>query len=66
MSKILIIHHLEEMWNSGYKKFGNTNFFDLEYRFFEFLSENNFDRVILTKFELPTYNYFGKIPVHML
>ena len=57
MSKVLIIHHLEEMWNSGYKKFGNTNFDELKERFYNFAFENNFDRIILTKFEFSSYPY---------
>ena len=54
--KVLIIHHLEEMWERGYKNAG-TSFWDLEYKFGEYLRENKFDKVILTKFET-TRDYF--------
>lgn len=56
--KVLIIHHLEELWNAGYEKFGNTNFDALKEEFYNFIFENNFDRVILTKFEFSAYPYF--------
>lgn len=59
--KVLIIHHLEEIWQFGYKKAG-TSFWDLEYKFGEYLSKNSFDKVILTNFELPSWffrNGFG-------
>lgn len=48
--KVLIIHHLEPMWSEGYEKFGTT-FERLQEKFIDFLSENSFDRVILTRFE---------------
>lgn len=56
--KILIIHHLEEIWNAGYKQIGNTNFDELKEKFYNFIFENNFDKVILTKFEFPSFPYF--------
>ena len=48
--KVLIIHHLEEIWESGYRKFG-TSYEALQERFVNYLEENSFDRVILTRFE---------------
>jgi hypothetical protein len=48
--KTLIIHHLEPMWNEGYKTH-NTNFEELLEKFYNYLTENIFDRVILTRFE---------------
>jgi len=48
--KVLIIHHLEEMWQAGYKKFG-TDYESLQELFVEYLTENEFDHVILTRFE---------------
>ena len=55
--KVLIIHHLEEIWKTGYKNAG-TSFWSLEYKFGQFLENNSFDKVILTKFELPSSKYF--------
>jgi hypothetical protein len=54
--KVLIIHHLEELWSEGYKQAG-TSWWKLEYKFAQYLKKNNFDKVILTKFET-TQNYF--------
>lgn len=48
--KVLIIHHLEPIWNNGYKKFG-TNFDKLLERFSEYLENNIFNKIILTRFE---------------
>lgn len=59
--KVLIIHHLESMWDAGYKNAG-TSFWKLEYKFGEYLRKNEFDRVIITNFELPSWffrNGFG-------
>lgn len=53
--KILLIHHLEPCWESGYKKIGNTSFEELSERFAEHLDNETYDRVILTRFELPRY-----------
>lgn len=50
MRNVLIIHHLEPMWESGYRRFG-TSFDELQEKVVEFLSENPFGRVILTRFE---------------
>jgi hypothetical protein len=51
MRKVLIIHHLEPMWESGYRGIGGTSFDRLQENFIEFLQENEFDKVILTRFE---------------
>jgi hypothetical protein len=48
--KILLIHHLEPIWENGYKMFG-TSFEEQLEKVREFLNENSFDRVILTQFE---------------
>lgn len=48
--KTLIIHHLETMWDSGFKKFG-TNFETQCMEIAEHLEETSYDRVILTRFE---------------
>lgn len=48
--KTLIIHHLEPMWNEGYRTHG-TSFEKLLEKFYNYLEENSFDRVILTRFE---------------
>jgi hypothetical protein len=52
--KVLIIHHLEAIWENGYKNAG-TSFWKLEYKFGQFLNENSFDKVIITNFELPSW-----------
>jgi len=48
--KILIIHHLEPMWENGYKDHG-TSFEILKEEFTFHLEENHYDKVILTRFE---------------
>jgi hypothetical protein len=48
--KVLIIHHLERIWENGYKKFG-TSFDELVEKFYEHLSHETYDLVILTRFE---------------
>ncbi len=48
--RVLIIHHLEKCWESGYCGFG-LSFERLQEKFVEFLQENSFDRIILTRFE---------------
>jgi hypothetical protein len=48
--KVLIIHHLEPCWNSGYQSKGES-FESLQEKFIEFLNENSFTKVILTRFE---------------
>jgi hypothetical protein len=62
--KVLVIHHLEPCWGSGYSRFGTT-FDELQEKFLDFLSENEFDRVILTRFEdwtaEPAHGYFPEL-----
>lgn len=48
--KTLIIHHLEPLWERGYQMHG-TSFDSLQEKFAEYLAENEFDKVILTRFE---------------
>lgn len=48
--RVLIIHHLEPMWESGHAQFGDT-FESLSERFVDHLLENEYDNVILTQFE---------------
>jgi len=52
--KTIIIHHLEGIWERGYKNAG-TSFWKLEYKFGKYLEANKFDKVILTNFELPSW-----------
>lgn len=70
--KILIIHHLETEWEQGYKRF-DTSFEELLERFADYLSENHFDRVILTRFEewqidaaeyYPIYDYINSVKTY--
>lgn len=49
-NRVLIIHHLERIWETGYKKFG-TSFDELVEKFHEHLSRETYDLVILTRFE---------------
>lgn len=48
--KVLIIHHLEPIWQDEYQKFG-TSFEELVEKFHEHLSNETYDLVILTRFE---------------
>ena len=52
------------MWENGYKKFG-TSFERLQEKVLDFLSENSFDRVLLTRFEdcaaCPSEGYFPEL-----
>ena len=48
--KILIIHHLEEIWKSGYEMYG-TSFEEQASNIIAHLEENDYDRVILSRFE---------------
>lgn len=50
MERTLIIHHLEPMWQQGYESKG-TSFERLVGRLEYHLERNNYDRVILTRFE---------------
>lgn len=50
--KVLLIHHLETCWDFGLKRFGTS--FDREAsKILQHLEENDYDRVILTRFEEP-------------
>jgi hypothetical protein len=48
--RVLILHHLEPMWRDGYKRCGTT-FERLQEKVVDFLQENVFDKIILTRFE---------------
>lgn len=48
--RVLIIHHLEKMWESGYKKLGTT-FEEQAELVVRHLEDMEYDRVILTRFE---------------
>lgn len=48
--KVLIIHHLETMWESGLRNNG-TSFEEQIELIFEHLKEEEYDKVILTRFE---------------
>lgn len=48
--QVLIIHHLQTMWEESYNKFGTTCF-DLCVGIKEHIEENSYDQVILTQFE---------------
>lgn len=49
--KILLAHHLEPIWNDGLKRFG-MNIYILCERIAEYLSEGDFDKIIISQFEL--------------
>ena len=48
--RVLIVHHLEEMWERGYQNQG-TSFEELADKLLVHLDEVDYDRVILTRFE---------------
>jgi len=48
--RVLIIHHLEPMWEIGYNRF-NTSFDEQAERTREHLESEEYDLVILTRFE---------------
>lgn len=48
--KTLIIHHLQEMWDTGLRKYG-TSFEDELQKVCEHLEENDYDNVIVSNFE---------------
>lgn len=48
--RVCIIHHLEEMWSDGYRKFG-TSFDQEAEKIIDYLENETFDRVILVRFE---------------
>lgn len=48
--KILIIHHLESMWENGYKNAG-TSFDEIAKKVISHIRRAKYDRVILTQFE---------------
>jgi hypothetical protein len=50
MRNVLILHHLEPMWETAYKKFG-TSFDELCEKVIEHLQEHDYKRIILTRFE---------------
>lgn len=47
---VLILHHLEPMWETGYKKFGTT-FSRLCDKVVNHLQEYEYKRIVLTRFE---------------
>lgn len=48
--KVLIIHHLESTWESGYNGFGES-FESLAAKIIMHIQESDYDKVILTQFE---------------
>jgi hypothetical protein len=61
--KTLIIHHLEPMWEGGYSRAG-TCFEDLCVKVGEHITSNDYDQIILTRFEShqldePEYDYLA-------
>lgn len=48
--RVLIIHHLEEEWNESYKRYG-TSFSKEAAKVVDHIDENDYDLVILTRFE---------------
>ena len=47
---ILLIHHLEEMWDRGYKNY-DTHFEKESLKVINFIKNNEFDEVVLVRFE---------------
>lgn len=50
MTKVLIIHHLEECWSRGFGMHG-TSFHNEAEKILDHLRETEYDQVILTRFE---------------
>lgn len=50
--KVLLIHHLETIWQAGYRMYGTT-FFDVAQDILNHITGESYDRVILTRFEDP-------------
>jgi hypothetical protein len=48
--KILIVHHLQPMWDSGLQRQGSS-FEEMKYSLIEHLEDNYYDKVIFTMFE---------------
>lgn len=62
--KVLILHHVEPMWAQALKRF-DTSFEALQEKILDFLAENVFDKIILTRFEdwkaCPSEGYFPEL-----
>lgn len=49
--KVLILHHVEPMWNDSLISKGGVSFDELQKNLAEHLEENKYDKVIVTRFE---------------
>lgn len=49
MSKILILHHVEEMWRTGLATY-NTNFDEVAANLINYIENSDFDRIILVRY----------------
>jgi len=49
--KVLILHHCEPIWDAGLKKIAGISFEEFEEQIYNYLQDNNFDKIILTRFE---------------
>jgi hypothetical protein len=50
MRNVLILHHLEPMWETGYKRAG-TSFYRMCEKVIDHLNDHRYKRIILTRFE---------------
>lgn len=50
MSKVLIIHHLEMTWETGYNNH-ETSFYELASKIKTHIKKSNYDKIVLTQFE---------------
>jgi hypothetical protein len=48
--KVLWIHHLQEMWDEGYRRLG-TSYESLIYKTAEHIKKGDYDKIILTQFK---------------
>ncbi len=48
--RTLLVHHLEPMWEGGYKRYG-TSFIEQAEKVLEHVWASNYDRIIMTLFE---------------
>lgn len=64
MNKVLILHHVEPMWSAALQRFG-TSFERLQEKILDFLENNVFDKIILTRFEdwkaCPSEGYYPEL-----
>lgn len=51
MSKTMILHHFEPIWESALKQMSGLSFYDYQEKVIKYLDNNHFDKLIITCFE---------------